>query len=145
VTIRDVSSRRDGGCDGHEECEQAGQCAGQGPGAGRRALDKARDDQGQRIEEATATAIVALEGRADAERALDAATSQVGEALKVPLAEDVTAEKAAALDVSEVRQLVKAAPAQVGELQAGRAAGAPATVSVLPEAAGGEGASRRAG
>ncbi len=122
MTIRDVSSRRDGGCDGHEECEQAGQCAGQGPGAGRRALDKARDDQGQRIEEATATAIVALEGRADAERALDAATSQVGEALKVPLAEDVTAEKAAALDVSEVRQLVKSR-AGPGRRTPGRAGG----------------------
>ena len=78
----------------------------------RRALDKARDDQDQRIEEATAAAMVALEVRAAAELALDAATGQVGEALKVLLAEDVSAEKAAALlelDVTEVRRLVRRA------------------------------------
>ena len=45
----------------------------------RRALDKSRDEQDQRIEEATAVAMVALEARADAERALEAATGQVGE------------------------------------------------------------------
>ena len=114
----------------------------------RRALDKARDDQDQRIEEATAGALVALEARADAERALEVATGQAGEALKVLLAEDVAAEKAAALlelDVAEVRRLVKAAPAQSAEPQPGREAGPKATVSVLPEAAGGEGAARRAG
>ncbi len=49
----------------------------------RRALDKARDDQDQRIEEATAAALVALEIRGEAEWALEAATGQVGEALKV--------------------------------------------------------------
>jgi len=114
----------------------------------RRALDKARDEQDQRIEEATAAAMVALEGRAEAERALEAATGQVGESLKVLLAEDVPAEKAAALlelDVTEVRRLVKAAPAEAGGPQPGRESGPKATVSVLPEAAGGEGAARRAG
>ena len=120
----------------------------------RRALDKTRDAQDQRIEEATAGALVALEARADAESALEAATGQAGEALKVLkvlkvlLAEDVAAEKAAALlelDVAEVRRLVKAAPAQVAEPQPGRASGPKATVSVPPEAAGGEGAARRAG
>jgi hypothetical protein len=114
----------------------------------RRALDKARDDQDQRIEEATAAALVALEIRGEAERALEAATGHVGEALKVLLAEDVSAEKAAALlelDVTEVRRLVKAAPVEVAAPQPGRESGAKATVSVLPEAAGGEGAARRAG
>jgi hypothetical protein len=114
----------------------------------RRALDKARDEQDQRIEEATAAAMVALEGRADAERALEIATSQAGEALKVLLAEDVPAEKAGALlelDVTEVRRLVKAAPAEVAATQPGRESGARAAVSVLSEAAGGEGAARRAG
>jgi vacuolar-type H+-ATPase subunit E/Vma4 len=114
----------------------------------RRALDKARDDQDQRIEEATAAAMVALEVRAAAELALDAATGQVGEALKVLLAEDVSAEKAAALlelDVTEVRRLVKAAPAEAGGSDARPQVASKATVSVLPEAAGGEGAARRAG
>lgn len=118
----------------------------------RRALDKSRDDQDQRIEEATAAALVALEVRAGAERELEAATGQVGEALKVLLAEDVAAEKAAALlelDVTEVRRLVKAAladsPVPGAPPEAGSKAESKATVSVLPESAGGEGAARRAG
>lgn len=44
----------------------------------RRALDKARDDQDQRIEEATAAATGALEVRVEAERALAGATGAVG-------------------------------------------------------------------
>ena len=63
----------------------------------RRALDKARDEQDQRIEEATAGAFIALEVRADAERALESATCQLGKALKLLLAEDVSTDKAAAL------------------------------------------------
>ncbi|PZS22895.1 MAG: hypothetical protein DLM61_24955 [Pseudonocardiales bacterium] len=114
----------------------------------RRTLDKTRDEQDQRIEEATAGALVALEARADAERALEAATGLVGEALKVLLAVDVPAEKAAALlelDVAEVRRLVKAAPADSSGRDAAPVTRAKATVSVLPDAAGGEGAARRAG
>lgn len=56
----------------------------------RRALDKARDEQDQRIDEATAGALVVLEIRADAERALESATRQLGEALKLLFAEDVS-------------------------------------------------------
>lgn len=114
----------------------------------RRALDKARDDQDQRIEEATAAAMVALEVRGEAKLALYAATGQVGEALKMLLAEDVSAEKAAALlelDVTEVRRLVKAAPAEAGGSDARPQVASKATVSVLPDAAGRESAARRAG
>lgn len=56
----------------------------------RRTPDKARDDQGWRIEEATAAAMVVLEIWRETEVALDAATGQVGEALKVPLAADLS-------------------------------------------------------
>lgn len=78
----------------------------------RRAVDKARDEQDQRIEEATAEAFVALEVRADAERALESATCQLGKALKLLLAENVSTDKAAALlelEATEVRRLAKAA------------------------------------
>lgn len=81
----------------------------------RRELDKTRDEQDQRIEEATAVALVALEGRDEAERVLAAATDRVGAALRLLFAEDVSAERAAALlevDVTEIRRLVKAAPAE---------------------------------
>ena len=105
----------------------------------RRALDKARDEQDRRIEEAMAGALVALEVRADAERALECATSQLGEALKLLLAEDVSTDKAAALlelDATEVRRLVRAAVTDAGESSARRQSVATATVSVLPEAVG---------
>lgn len=72
----------------------------------------------------------------------------MGEALKVLLGEDVSAEKAAALlelDVTEVRRLVKAAPAEAGGSALRPSAPSRATVSVLPDAAGGEGAAREAG
>jgi hypothetical protein len=78
----------------------------------RRALDKARDERDQRIEEATAGAFIALEVRAEAERALESATCQLGKALKLLLAEDVSTDKAAALlelEKTEVRRLAKAA------------------------------------
>ncbi len=88
----------------------------------RRALDRARDEQDQRIEGATASVLIALEVRAEAERALESATSQVGEMLKALLVEDVSAERAAALlelDVAEVRRFVKAAPIDTSRSDAG--------------------------
>ena len=78
----------------------------------RRELDRARGEQDKRIEEATAATLVALQGRDDAERALEAAQAEVGESLRKVLAEDVSVERAAALldvDVAEVRRLIKAA------------------------------------
>lgn len=76
----------------------------------RRALDVARDEHDRRIEEATAEAVVALEVRSEVEQAL--ATAALGETLRTLLAEDVSAERAAALlelDTAEVRRLTKAA------------------------------------
>jgi DNA-directed RNA polymerase specialized sigma24 family protein len=105
----------------------------------RRALDRARDEQDRRIEEATAGAFIALEVRADAARALESATSQLGEALKLLLAEDVSTEKAAALlelDATEVRRLVRAAGSDARESNARRQSVATATASVLPDAVG---------
>jgi DNA-directed RNA polymerase specialized sigma24 family protein len=105
----------------------------------RRALDKARDEQDQRIDEATAGALVVLEIRADAERALESATRQLGEALKLLLAEDVSTDKAAALlelDATEVRRLVRTVSTDAGESNARGQSGTTATVSVLPGAVG---------
>jgi DNA-directed RNA polymerase specialized sigma24 family protein len=105
----------------------------------RRVLDKARDEQDQRIDEATASAFIALEVRADAERALESATRQLGAALKLLLAEDVSIDKAAALlelDATEVRRLVRTVPTDAGESHAGHESGTTAMVSVLPGAVG---------
>lgn len=105
----------------------------------RRALDKARDEQDQRIEEATAGAFIALEVRADAERAHESATRKLGEALKLLLAEDVSSDKAAALvelEATEVRRLVRIVSPDAGESNARRQSAAAATVSVLPDAVG---------
>jgi DNA-directed RNA polymerase specialized sigma24 family protein len=105
----------------------------------RRALDKARDEQDQRIDEATAGALVVLEIRADAERALESATRQLGEALKLLLAEDVSTDKAAALlelDATEVRRLVRTVSTDAGGSNARGQSGTTATVSVLPGAVG---------
>jgi DNA-directed RNA polymerase specialized sigma24 family protein len=105
----------------------------------RRALDKARDEQDQRIDEATAGALVVLEIRADAERALESATRQLGEALKLLLAEDVSTDKAAALlelDATEVRRLVRTVSTDAVESNARGQSGTTATVSVLPGAVG---------
>jgi DNA-directed RNA polymerase specialized sigma24 family protein len=105
--------------------------------ARRRALDKARDEQDQRIEEATAGAFIALEVRADAERALESATKKVGEALKLLLAEDLSTDKAAALlelEATEVRRLVRTVSTDAGESNARRQSAAAATVSVHPDA-----------
>ena len=76
----------------------------------RRALDRTRDEHDQRVEEATACALIALEVRAAAEAALDVARKRVGEALRLMIAEDVSVDRAAALveiDAAEVRRLVK--------------------------------------
>jgi DNA-directed RNA polymerase specialized sigma24 family protein len=103
----------------------------------RRALDKARDDQDQRIEETTAGAFIALEVRADAERALESATSLLGKALKLLLAEDVSIDKAGALlelDASEVRRLTRAASLDGEDADARRQSAVTATVRVVPDA-----------
>ena len=76
----------------------------------RRALDAARDEHDRRVEEATAEALVALEARSEAEQALAAATAALGETLRMLLAEEVPAERVAALlelDTAEVRRLTK--------------------------------------
>jgi hypothetical protein len=78
----------------------------------RRALDRGRDEHDQRVEEATASALVALEARAAAEAAWDAAGSRVGNTLRLLIAEDVSVDRAAALveiDAAEVRRLVRTA------------------------------------
>jgi hypothetical protein len=105
----------------------------------RRALDKARDEQDQRIEEATAGAFIALEVRADAERALESATSLLGKALKLLLAEDVSIDKAGALlelEASEVRRLTRAASLDGEAADARRQSAVTATVRVVPDAVG---------
>ena len=76
----------------------------------RRALDAARGEHDRRVEEATAEALVALEARRGAEQGLQAATATLAETLRALLAEDVLAERAAALlemDTAEVRRLTK--------------------------------------
>ena len=92
----------------------------------RQQLDRERDARDQRIEEATAAAFVALDARADAERALAAAAAEVAEALRTLLTEGVSAQRAGALldiETSDVRRLSKlhpAAPPAVGDqLRAG--------------------------
>jgi DNA-directed RNA polymerase specialized sigma24 family protein len=105
----------------------------------RRSLDKLRDEQDQRIDEATARALVVLEIRADAERTLESATRQLGEALKLLLAEEVSIDKAAALlelDVTEVRRLVRTVSTDAGGQNARRQSGTSATVSALPGVVG---------
>ncbi|WP_142026264.1 hypothetical protein [Blastococcus colisei] len=77
----------------------------------RRALDAARDEHDRRVEEATAEALVALEARREAEQGLQAATATLAETLRALSAEDVSAERVAALlemDTAEVRRLTKA-------------------------------------
>ena len=93
----------------------------------RQKLDRDRDAKDQRIEEAAAEAMVALDARAEAQRALTAATADVGAALRNVLAEGVTLERAAALleiDAGEVRRL------------SGKGQGGGARASVAPQ--GGE-------
>jgi hypothetical protein len=113
----------------------------------RRELDRDRDAQDQRIEEATAEAFVALDARAEAQEAVEAATAQLGTAVRKLLAEEVTAEKVAALlelDMAEVRRLSKATPTTPG--QRDRAGASGTAVRKLPTSTNGdENAARRAG
>jgi hypothetical protein len=113
----------------------------------RRELDRDRDAQDERIEEATAEAFVALDTRAEAQEAVAAATAQLGTAVRKLLTEDVTAEKAAALlelDMAEVRRLSKAIPTASGRRD--RARGSEAAVRTLPSSSNvDEDAARRAG
>jgi hypothetical protein len=113
----------------------------------RRELDRDRDAQDQRIEEATAEAFVALDTRGEAQEAVAAATAQLGIAVRKLLAEDVTAEKAAALlelDMAEVRRLSKATPATPGRRDRARASEA-AVRTRPPSSNEDEDAPRRAG
>ena len=60
--------------------------------------------------------LLALEGRAEAQRALDAAGVEVGESMRVVLGDGVGVDRAAALldlDASEVRRLLRTAPASL--------------------------------
>jgi hypothetical protein len=80
----------------------------------RQELDRERDEQDQRIEQATAAALVALDARSDAERTLAVATADVAEALRNLLGEGVSAERAGALvnlETAHVRRLTKLRPA----------------------------------
>lgn len=113
----------------------------------RRALDKARDEQDQRIEEATAGAFIALEVRADAERALESATCLLGKALKLLLAEDVSIDKAGALlelEASEVRRLTRAVSLDGEDADARRQSVVTALVREVPDTVG-DRAARQAG
>lgn len=72
------------------------------------ALDRERDARDRRIEEAAAEVLVLLDRRREVEEALAEANAQLGDALRRVLAEDVPAERAAALcdlDPLEVRRL----------------------------------------
>jgi hypothetical protein len=122
----------------------------------RRELDRARDRQDLRVEQATAEALVTLQLRG-------VATAEVGAALRTLLEQDVSAERAAALlelEVTEVRRLTKPvatdndkpAPSPTtahGSRQGAAgaaAAGSDAKVAALPTAeAGNDDGARRAG
>jgi hypothetical protein len=76
----------------------------------RRELDKARDEKDRRVEQATATALVALETRKAAESSLRGATEGLAGALRRLVDQDVSIERAAALlelDATEGRRLAK--------------------------------------
>jgi hypothetical protein len=78
----------------------------------RRELDKARDEQDRRVEQATATALVALDVRKAADQSLREATEGLANALRRLVGQDVSIERAAApleLDATEVRRLTKLA------------------------------------
>ena len=83
----------------------------------RRELDRQRDEADRRIEEATADALVALEVRVEAQRALDTASVELADAIRILLRHDVSVERAGALldvDVSDVRRLLRMRPAGGG-------------------------------
>jgi hypothetical protein len=73
--------------------------------------DERREARRKRIAEASATALVALGRYEDAAAALDEATAEVGDAVRTLMAEEVDADRAAALlelDAGEVRRFAKA-------------------------------------
>ena len=76
----------------------------------RRELDRERDAQDLRVEEATAAALVMLQLRGEAQTALEVASAALGTSLRTLLDQDVSADRAAALlelDTTEVRRLTK--------------------------------------
>ncbi len=80
----------------------------------RRALDRERDDQDLRIEEAAAVALVAVDRLAAARRAVEGAEGEVGDAIRALLGVGIAAGRAAALlemDAAEVRRYAKRANA----------------------------------
>lgn len=89
----------------------------------RRQLDQERDQKDSRIEAATANVLVALDARSEVEVALEAATVQAGQALRLLLAEDVSPERAAdllELELADVRRLARAGqPAVSGQAPVG--------------------------
>jgi hypothetical protein len=111
-------------------------------------LDRERDAQDQRIEEAAALALVALDTRAEAEAAVAAATAELGVAVRKLLEEDVSAERAAALlevDLTEVRRLSKAPAKEPRDSAPPSGKSTPASASPPPQAGQDEDAARRAG
>jgi len=99
----------------------------------RRELDRARDEQDQRLEEATAAVLLALAGRDQAACVLQTATGRAGEAVRLLLALQVSAERAAALldlTVIEVRRLARAAPVDDEPPTGRRTVGLPASAAV---------------
>ncbi len=108
----------------------------------RRELDRARDEQDQRLEEATAAVLLALESRNQAARVLQTATRRAGEEVRLLLALQVSAERAAALldlPVIEVRRLGRAEPVDDEPLTERRPVAAP----VSPPGRGAEPAAAR--
>ena len=97
--------------------------------------DERREARRKRIAEASATALVALGRYEDAAAALDDATAEVGDAVRTLMAEDVDADRAAALlelDAAEVRRFAKAAPEKpAASDKTGRGATAAATVTPM--------------
>ena len=131
--------------------------------ARRRELDRERDSQDLRVEQATAAALVMLQLRGEAQTALEVVSAALGTSLRTLLEQDVSAHRAAALlelDVTEVRRLtkpvvtdndttalppIKAHGSRAGVAGAG-AAGSGAKVAALPTAeAGNDDGARRAG
>jgi hypothetical protein len=82
----------------------------------RRELDKTRDEQDQRVEQATAAALVALEVRTEAARGrCRRRPTASGGAVRTPLREHLSVERAAALlelDAGEVKRLTKPVAAE---------------------------------
>ncbi len=103
----------------------------------RRELDRARDEQDQRLEEATAAVLLALESRDEADRVLQTATGRVGELVRLLLAMQVSVERAAALldlTVIEVRRLARAEPVDDEPLTGRRTVALPASLAAGPGA-----------